>query len=255
MRNTKEILILGIIFIIIAGLLIPVKAEGASFKSEVSASKKTIKPGDTVDVTVSVKYVDMGENGINTLEGTISYDKDIFEQVKSSDIKSANNWSTTYNDEGEALDGKFFAATLSHGIKEDTQMFTVTFKTKKDIEETITTKIEFKDLTSNDGTNLINSGTKSVDVKIEVEKTNPPEDGNNTVGNNTIGNNSNGNNNGNTNNGNSGINNIKQQNVDTTKSNSGLPKTGKTSFIVLVIICGIILLIVFGIKVKNMKGI
>lgn len=255
MRNTKEILILGIIFIIIAGLLIPVKAEGASFKSEVSASKKTIKPGDTVDVTVSVKDVDMGENGINTLEGTISYDKDIFEQVKSSDIKSANNWSTTYNDEGEALDGKFFAATLSHGIKEDTQMFTVTFKTKKDIEETITTKIEFKDLTSNDGTNLINSGTKSVDVKIEVEKTNPPEDGNNTVGNNTIGNNSNGNNNGNTNNGNSGINNIKQQNVDTTKSNSGLPKTGKTSFIVLVIICGIILLIVFGIKVKNMKGI
>lgn len=261
MRRTKQILILGIILIIICGFLIPVKAEGASFKSEVSASKKTIKPGDTVDVTVSVKDIDMGENGINTLEGTISYDKDIFEQVKSSDIKSANNWSTTYNDEGEALDGKFFCATLSHGIKEETQMFTVTFKTKKDIDETVTTKIEFKDITSNDGTNLINSGTKSVDVKIEVEKTNPnpPEDGNNTVGNNT--NNTNGNtNSGNVNNGNSGINNgkntsVTQQNVDTTKSNSGLPKTGRTSFIVILIIGVVILLIVFGIKVKNMKGI
>lgn len=263
MRKTKEILIFGIIFIIITSLLMPVKAEGATFKSELSASKKTIKPGDTVEVTVSVKDIDMGENGINTLEGTISYDKDIFEQVKSSDIKSANNWSTTFNDEGEALDGKFFCATLSHGIKEETQMFTVTFKTKKDIEETVNTKIEFKDITSNDGTNLVNSGTKSVDIKIEVEKVNPPDDGNNTTdGNNTNNNINNGNNNtnnGNKNNINTGTNNGKnttsQTNVDNTKSTSGLPKTGKTSFILLAMIVVIISLIVFGIKNKNMKGI
>lgn len=254
MRKTKKILILGIIFMIICSFLMTVKAEEATFKSELSASKKTIKPGDTVDITLSVKDINVGENGINTLEGTISYDKDIFEQVKSSDIKSANNWSTTFNDEGEALDGKFFCATLSHGVKEETQMFTVTFKTKKDIDETVETPIEFKDVTSNDGTNLINSGTKSIDIKIEVEKVNPnpPDNGNNINGNT--------NNDGNKNNVNTVIDsgkntNTSKPNVDNTKSNSGLPKTGKTSFIVIAISIVIILLIVFGIKTKNMKGI
>lgn len=262
MKKIKEIFILGIIFILIALFAMPVKgAEESSFKSEVSASKKTIKPGDTVDVTVSVKDIKMGNNGINTLEGTIVYDKDLFEQVKSSDIKSANNWSTTFNDEGTALDGKFLAATLSHGIKEDTQMFTVTFKTKKDIDETTTTKIEFKDVTSNDGNNLVNSGTKSVNVTIEVEKVNqdPSGDKNNVINNNgntTGGNSSNtGNSGGSTSGNNSGSVITSQQKTDNTKSTSGLPKTGKTSFIVLAIIGGVILLLVFGMKVKNMRGI
>lgn len=271
MKKIKELLILNIIFMLVLILVVPVKANGLSFKSEVSTNKKTIQAGDTVDITVSIKDINMGDKGINVLEGTISYDKDIFEQVKSSDIKSANNWSTTFNDEGEALDGKFLAATLGNGIKEDIQMFTVTFKTKKDIDETTTTKIDFKDLTSNDGTNLVNSGTKSIDIKIEVEKTNtnPSEDKNNVNTNNTIGNTANGNNtsnigsnNGNKTNGNSnsGINNnknttISKQNVDSTKSNSGLPKTGKTSFLVFATMLGVILLVVFGIKTRNMKDI
>ncbi len=258
MKKTKEILILGIIFMLIFIFVTPVKAEEISFKTEVSTSKKNIKAGDTVEVIVSVKDINMGENGINTLEGTISYDKDIFEKVKNSDIKSANNWSTTYNDEGTALDGKFLAVTLNHGIKEDTQLLTITLKTKKDIEETTITKIELKDLTSNNGNNLVNTGTKSVDVKIEVEKTNQnlPEDNNtenNNINQNIIG----GNNTGSSNTGTSNIKNTTttQPKVDNTKSQSGLPKTGKTSLIVLAIVIGIILLIVFGIKTKNMKGI
>lgn len=260
MKKTKEILILGIILIIVCGLVMPVKAveeQKSSFKSEVTVDKNTIKPGDTVDVTVSVKDLNMGEKGINTLEGTLSYDKDLFEDVKSSDIKSVNNWSTTFNDESSALNGKFLAATLTQGLKDDSKIFTITFKSKKDIEETTSTKIEFKDLTSNDGNNLVNSGTKSVDVKIEVEKkvTPPVDDGNKTDGNNTSGSTSNEN----KTSGNTGTNvkkNTSQQSGNsTTKSNTRLPKTGKTDFVIFALIVVVILLIIFGIKTRNMRGI
>ena len=155
-----------IIFMIIVAWLTIVKATSESyFNVKLQADKTYIKQSEReIVITLNVSDINMGQNGINTLEGTINYDTSIFEEITNSSIQELNNWSVTYNDESSTLNGKFLAVNLSSGITEDMGIFTVAFKIRDDIEEVKNTKIEFKDITSNDGTNLINIGTKSIEI-------------------------------------------------------------------------------------------
>ena len=178
--KAKAIKILTILMIAIAMIGASVYAARNSFKASVVASTTTLKPGEEVTITVKVSEINMGENGINTLEGKIKYDTNVFESVKSSDVQSFNNWSTTYNDETSSLNGKFLAVNLSAGTKDDTQILSVKFKVKADIKETTTTQIDFEDITSNDGTDLVNAGTKSVSLTVNVEE-NKQEEPTNTI--------------------------------------------------------------------------
>ena len=171
----KKIKILTILILTIYMMGASVYAESNSFKASVTPNTTTLKPGEEVTITVKVSDINMGENGINTLEGKIKYDTNVFESVKSSDVQSLNNWSTTYNDETSSLNGKFLAVNLSAGTKDDTQILSVKFKVKADIKETTTTQIDFEDITSNDGTDLVNAGTKSVSLTVNVEEKQPEE--------------------------------------------------------------------------------
>ena len=171
MGKTKKILMMIVLTIMMLGA--NVYAAGNSFKATVTPTTGTLKPGEEITITVAVSKINMGENGINALEGTIKYDTNIFESVKAADIQSFNNWSTTYNDEASSLNGKFLAVNLSAGIKEDMNIQSVTFKVKEDIAQTTTTQIDFKDVTSNDGKDLVNVGTKSVKLTINVENKKP----------------------------------------------------------------------------------
>ena len=171
MRKTNKILMILILTIIILG--VNVHAAENTFKASVTPGTVTLKPGEEITVSVDVSDINMGENGINALEGTIKYDSNIFESVKAVDVQSFNNWSTTYNDETSSLNGKFLAVNLTAGVKEDMKILSVKFKVKLDIKETTTTQIDFKDLTSNDGENLVNVGTKSVKLTINVENKEP----------------------------------------------------------------------------------
>ena len=173
--KTKKIKILTILILTIYMIGASVSAASNSFKASVTPSTTTLKPGEEVTITVKVSDINMGENGINTLEGKIKYDTNVFESVKSSDVQSLNNWSTTYNDETSSLNGKFLAVNLSAGTKDDTQILSVKFKVKDDIKETTTTQIDFEDITSNDGTDLVNAGTKSVSLTVNVEEKQPEE--------------------------------------------------------------------------------
>ena len=168
--KTKMITLLTILTMVISMMGTSVYAADNSFKASVTPSTTTLKPGEEVTITVKVSDINMGENGINTLEGKIKYDTNVFESVKASDVQSFNNWSTTYNDETSSLNGKFLAVNLSAGTKDDTQILSVKFKVKADIKETTTTQIDFEDITSNDGTDLVNVGTKSVSLTINVEE-------------------------------------------------------------------------------------
>lgn len=230
-RKTKETILIGMIMLMIIGLTTTVNA-ASTFKASVTANKTTLKPGEEVTVTVAVSDIDMGTNGINTLEGKIKYDTNIFEEVKSSSIQSLNNWATTYNDESSTLNGKFLAVNLSSGAKKSTQIFSVKFKVKLDISETIETQIVFEDITSNDGTDLISIGTKSVKLTINVENLNTDE--NTTVNvSNVAGN----------------------VTTDNTQSGGMLPNTGKSVAIVVSIIVLIFVGIVLGIKNKSMDDV
>ena len=241
--KTKEFIAMAIIIlIIITGTT--VKAE-STFKASVTANTTELKPEEEVTITVGLSDIDMGTNGINTLEGTIQYDKDIFEKIKSSSIQSLNNWATTYNDESSTINGKFLAVNLSTGIKENTQVFKITLKVKKEIKKTTSTQIDFKDITSNNGTDLINVGTKSVKLTINVESTNtiiPEVPSNNENKNNT------------------NDENKTEINKNTTSTNKAqvstkLPHTGKAIWIIFALVIAINILIVLGIKNRNMRDI
>ena len=122
------------------------------FKAKLTADNTSINSGDSVTLTLQISDIDMGEDGINVVEGTLNYDKDIFE--------------TTYNSEDTEKNGKFLSANLSNKVKENTNILKVTLKTKKDLKESKKTTIEIKDITSNNGKDLINIGNCNVKIKI-----------------------------------------------------------------------------------------
>lgn len=231
--------VIGIIAIIIIILMLGtvVKAEsGSSFKATVSSTKTSLKPGEEITVTVSVADIQMGEKGINTIEGNLQYDKDIFEEVKSNSIQAQSNWTTTYNDESSTLNGKFLAVNLSEGVKENTNIFSVKFKVKKNITESKTTQINFKDITSNDGADLVSVGTKSVNITINVSEEIKEESKNeikNEIKKETE----------------------KTQTIDNTKSKTILPKTGISQIVLIILVLVILFVITFGLICRKYKDV
>ena len=253
MKNKiKKLIIIGMIMLIISTFAITVNAEteGATgtFKVTVTADKTELKPGEEITITVGISDINMGENGINTVEGKIEYNKNLFEEIKSSSIQSLNNWTTTYNDEESTLNGKFLSINLSSGVKEDTQIFKVTLKVKQEIENTTDAQIDFKDVTSNDGTNLINAGAKSVKLKINVESNSEPipedpkpedpkpeEPNKDETKEETE----------------STINKI----ADKTQSNKDIPKAGKSIIMFFAVLLVVIVIVALGIKNRSMRDI
>lgn len=245
LKNKFELTLIAMLLITIMlnliGLSGTVKAADNSFKAKLAANKTELKAGEEVTVTLGVSDINMGENGINTIEGKITYDKDIFETITSSSITNLNNWSVTYNDTTNEKQEKFLAINLSNGVKENTQIFSVKFKVKENITQEKETKISFENITSNDGTNLVNAGTKTVTLKI-----NQLTDKNNTNSNNV-------NENQTTNNNmtrEKGSSSTKKTNnaVEKTTATSKLPKTGKPVVIGLVAIS---LIIIAALYIKN----
>lgn len=240
----KEIITLGITIIML--ILLATNVQGAStstFKATLGTSTTTLKPGEEVTVTIAVSDINMGENGINTLEGKIKYDSNVFEEVKSSAIQSLNNWTTTFNDESSTLNGKFLAVNLSSGVKESVKIFTVTFKVKTDLKATTETQIDFEDITSNDGVDLVSVGTKSVKLTINVETTDSdsnteiPSDNKNETKDNIITDNKN------------------IVSKDNTQSSGILPNTGKSIMIGIALFAVIIAVVILAIKNKSYSDI
>ena len=135
-----------------------------SFNSRFVADKTALKPGDEIKAELSVSDLNMGDTGINTLQAVLNYDKNVFEQVTNSDIKSESNWSTTYNDET----GILLSVNFSNGIKTDSKILTITFKVKDTISESTNSEIKLIDITSTEGTILVNSGTKTIKTSVTV---------------------------------------------------------------------------------------
>lgn len=186
------------------------------FNVTVEPEVVTLKPGEEVTISINLSDINMGKDGINTLEGMIKYDKNVLEEITSSSIQSFNNWSTTYNDGDNSLNGKFLAVKIGSGEKQNTKILSVTFKAKQSIEKETTTQIEFTELTSNDGTDLIKTENKKVSLNLE-------KGGEKLVVNNTL-----------------------------TQESGNTQKTGT----IKILVCGIIALVVIvilGIKLKKRK--
>lgn len=159
MKNKILAVIFSMILISFAGII-----SASSFDVSVNPKEITAKPGETINVKVSLKDIDMSGNGINILEGNINFDKEMIENV---DVEGENNWQIEYNkDSNSDLNGKFLMIKDVNGIKDDEEILNLKIKIKDNIKKA-NTKILLKDLTSNDGNNLINIGSREININFE----------------------------------------------------------------------------------------
>ena len=93
-------------------------------KIQINPSVSTVKPGEEVTFTVKVKDI-VSENGANGLEGTISYDTDVFEPIQDGSVTKAGSWDVAYYNQ------KVIAEGLS-AIKSDSDIINIKLKVKDD---------------------------------------------------------------------------------------------------------------------------
>lgn len=160
-RNCKILLIALMLFLI----LMPTMVKADSFQFNVKANKTSLKPGDTVELTIQLANIDIGNSGINTLEGILEYDTSIFEEVSQDSIQSLNNWSFTYNNEDTQNKGRFLAAILAEGVTKDQEIAKITLKVKSGVSYTNTT-IKFVEIATNNEEELIKESDKQVTFEV-----------------------------------------------------------------------------------------
>lgn len=238
----KSSKVVGVFLIILIASILIGKVYALSFKFKVTANKTEAKAGDEIIVSMEISDIDMGELGINAIESILDYDDKIFETVTREDITVQNNWTMTYNQEAGAHDGNFLVSNIIAGVKENQKIGEIKFKIREDVKQGTTTEIKFKNVTSNDGGNLVKENDKSVAIKIigetkpenpsntnvisPIENTNTTQKVPNTTNNNTV------------------------KNVN---QNNKLPYTGTTDFIKVAVALVTIASIIGYIKYKQIK--
>ena len=162
MKKLGLIIALSIIMVSLTGIV-----SASSFDVGVNPTEVTAKQGESIEVKVDLKDIDMKEKGINTLEGYITFDEDVIENVE---LETKNDWQIEYNkDSNSDLYGKFLMVKDIEGIKENEEVLTLKIKVKDKVKKE-GTKVILKDLTSNDGENLVNIGNKEININFEGVK-------------------------------------------------------------------------------------
>ena len=162
MKKLGLIMILSIIMVSLTGIV-----SASSFDVGVNPTEVTAKQGESIEVKVDLKDIDLKEKGINTLEGYINFDEDVIENVE---VETKNDWQIEYNkDSNSDLYGKFLMVKDIDGIKENEEVLTLKIKVKDKVKKE-STKVILKDLTSNDGENLVNIGNKEININFEGVK-------------------------------------------------------------------------------------
>ena len=131
----------------------------------VDTENKEVKPGEIVTLKISIKDINI-EEGINVIQGKLSYDKEIFEKVENQDITTVNNWTMTYNDENTDSEGKFIVLKMSSGEKENQDIVTVDLKVQENANYS-KTSIKLQELSTVEGDNIIGIDESKVDIKVE----------------------------------------------------------------------------------------
>lgn len=143
-------------FLIVA-VLISTSVYAVSANIGASISKSTVKKGETVTATLSIKDIGSNEK-IGTIEGYINYNKDIFETITVDSIQKNSDGTVTIGNEnlkvedvsnGEATSSSSFVAfnskpitegkdakiviDLSNGVSSNTDLLKIDFKLKSNV--------------------------------------------------------------------------------------------------------------------------
>lgn len=159
MKRIKQIIGIFAIF-----MMFVTSINASSYDLSVTPENIKAKKGDTLEIEITLKDIDMGEKGINVIEGYIEYDEDVIESIE---IIDENQWQMTYNnDKKSELYGKFLSKKNIDGTKENEKITKIKLKIKDKISKT-TSQVKIKEITSNDGENLINIGEKIINLEFE----------------------------------------------------------------------------------------
>lgn len=157
MKKQIKILLLSIVLVLISTLTV----NAADATATLSLDNSEVENGDTFTVTLNVAC----EEGINGLEGTVSYDKENLELV-SIDVGDSN-WSNL----GEGLEIAILHA--KSGTIKSADILKITFKVKDTAEVGTTAKVTLSDMLL-DSDAAVNSskeiGTKEIEVTITEEE-------------------------------------------------------------------------------------
>ncbi len=221
MKTNKIIGVIIISVIFLAYLIIPVNAADYPFTFTVDPESLSAKPGDTITVDLGMADIDQSGDGINAIQGDISYDENIFESV---DIVSAgSNWSASLNkSDNSNLKGRFVINNMNN--QKSTQ---VVGQLKAKIKSGVTAStatIELKDVFSSYGNTDTSKSNKTITVKIITSSTQNSNNSNNNNSSNSVA--------------------QKTTNKENISKASNLPKTGLNSWIGVAIVLAIIGVIV-----------
>lgn len=147
-------------------LLFSYTTYASSYKFSTDPAFKNVTPGEEVYITLKISDIDAGEEGINVVETTLTYDKDVIESI---DFISKNNWKSTYNPTVGNYYGKLLYTKMVLGVTEDEEIGVLKVKIKKDAQP-FETEIKLLDVTSNDGYTLMNDGTKIITLRYVPEE-------------------------------------------------------------------------------------
>lgn len=241
-------------------IMMTMTVNAASFTATMTPSATTVKESTEFTITIKVSNLDVGTNGINSLEGYLKYDTSVFENISESSIEGLNSWSAKFDE----TNGKI-SLTKNTFVTSAQEVFQITFKTKSGVSGKSGT-ISYSDIVA--GNSETNISATDISTSITIGNTadqNPSNTTNNTVtinavasGNNTTNNatinsitntNTNAVNNTNTNNTVSSYVNT----MTNTTSGTDMPDTGVNDTVLIAIFSLVAIAIGFYIKIEKLN--
>ena len=139
--------------------------------AQTKVSTNELEGGQEVTITLRFDEYQEIKNGINAYKATLEYNKDIFEEIKQSDLQCLNNWEKLQYNQAT---GEFVAIKRS-GSKAPEDVLSITLRTKQEVEAT-TTDIKFKDIVTSEGEKDINIAETKATINIIKDQTEKPEE-------------------------------------------------------------------------------
>ena len=149
----KGLVSLGAFFLALA----PAKANGIATINVEGLNETTV--GETINVSLNLQNIKDTINGVVAIGGDLKYDDEYLEYVGSKDVNK--NYKTDINEEILRIAGVDF--TLDNGIKEDSSIYTFSFKVLKEGNTNIT--FENAEVVDVDASS-VKSNVKPLNIKI-----------------------------------------------------------------------------------------
>ena len=140
-------------------------ATGDSYVIKLNADKTTLKSGETITISLDVSDINIqsGDKGIGAYEGTISYDTNVFTNMK---ITGNDKWDTPMENAGKITSVKSDGICIS----ESQNLLKIELTVKDNVSAGNTT-IQMKNFKASNGLETISTADTSLTVKIEKSDT------------------------------------------------------------------------------------